>query len=256
MELKEFMDISKLQKIQDNFSNATGLAAIAVGNDGQYLTEGSNFTDFCMKYTRGSKEGNRRCVKCDNEGSGTYFCHAGLMDFSVDIKVGDEKVGAIIGGQILPEAPDEEAFRKTARELGIDEDKYIKALKKVNVKTREQIDASANLLGDVINMFVRASYVNRKNENLVGELKGGITKAAEQIEEATDKTKEIDGYSKRQQILALNASIEAARAGDQGKGFAVVATEVQKLARDMATSSADIKKLLGELHVTINHLNQ
>ena len=68
MELKEFMDISKLQKIQDNFSNATGLAAIAVGNDGQYLTEGSNFTEFCMKYTRGSKEGNRRCVKCDNEG--------------------------------------------------------------------------------------------------------------------------------------------------------------------------------------------
>ena len=116
MELKEFMDISKLQKIQDNFSNATGLAAIAVGNDGQYLTEGSNFTEFCMKYTRGSKEGNRRCIKCDNEGSGTYFCHAGLMDFSVDIKVGDEKVGAIIGGQILPEAPDEESFRKTARE--------------------------------------------------------------------------------------------------------------------------------------------
>ena len=62
MELKEFMDISKLQKIQDNFSNATGLAAIAVGNDGQYLTEGSNFTEFCMKYTRGSKEGNRRCI--------------------------------------------------------------------------------------------------------------------------------------------------------------------------------------------------
>ena len=69
MELKEFMDISKLQKIQDKFSDATGLAAIAVGNDGQYLTEGSNFTDFCMKYTRGSKEGNRRCIKCDNEGS-------------------------------------------------------------------------------------------------------------------------------------------------------------------------------------------
>ena len=53
MELKEFMDISKLQKIQDNFSDATGVAAIAVGNDGQYLTEGSNFTEFCMKYTRG-----------------------------------------------------------------------------------------------------------------------------------------------------------------------------------------------------------
>ena len=60
-------------------------------------------------------------------------------------------LGSIIGGQVLPENPDEEKFRQTARELGIDEDKYIKALKKVNVKTKEQIDASANLLGDVIN---------------------------------------------------------------------------------------------------------
>ena len=71
MELKDFMDLSKLQKIQDKFSDSTGLAAIAVGMNGEYLTEGSNFTDFCMKYTRGSMEGNRRCVKCDNEGDGT-----------------------------------------------------------------------------------------------------------------------------------------------------------------------------------------
>ena len=85
MELKDFMNMNKLQEIQNNFSEATGLAAIAVGKNGEYITEGSNFTDFCMKYTRGSKEGNRRCVKCDNECSGTYFCHAGLMDFSVEM---------------------------------------------------------------------------------------------------------------------------------------------------------------------------
>ena len=56
--------------------------------------------------------------------------------------------------------------------------------------------------------------------------------------------------------MALNASTEAARAGAQGKGFAVVATEVQKLARDMATSSEAIKKILGQLSHTINNLNQ
>lgn len=51
MNIRDFMDLQKMQKVQDEFSNATGLAAIAIDNDGQYLTEGSNFTDFCMKYT-------------------------------------------------------------------------------------------------------------------------------------------------------------------------------------------------------------
>ena len=110
------MSVKLLQDIQNQFSDATGLAAIAVDKNGNYLTEGSNFTDFCMKYTRGNREGLRRCVKCDNECSGTYRCHAGLMDFSVDIAISGEKLGKMIGGQVLPESPDEEKFAALARE--------------------------------------------------------------------------------------------------------------------------------------------
>lgn len=257
MKIQDFCDMNKFEQIMKNWANSTGLATVAVGADGKYISDCYNFTEFCIDLTRGSAEGKKRCEQCDREGHGVYPCHAGLVDFGIPITLEDGTVlGSIIGGQVLPENPDEEKFRQTARELGIDEDKYIKALKKVNVKTKGQIDASANLLGDVINMFVRSSYAHRRNTNLVGELKGGIADAAQQIAEAEDRTKEIDGYSKRQQILALNASIEAARAGDQGKGFAVVATEVQKLARDMATSSEAIKKILGQLSHTINNLNQ
>ena len=257
MKIQDFCDMGKFEQIMKNWAVSTGLATVAVGADGKYISDCYNFTEFCIDLTRGSAEGKRRCEQCDREGHGVYPCHAGLVDFGIPITLDDGTVlGSIIGGQVLPENPDEEKFRGVARELGVDENRYIAALKKVNVKTREQIDASANLLGDVINMFVRASYNSWKNENLVGELKGGIARAAEQIEEAEGKTKEIDGYSKRQQILALNASIEAARAGDQGKGFAVVAGEVQKLAKDMATSSADIKSILGQLSVTINNLNK
>ena len=86
-------------------------------------------------------------------------------------------------------------------------------------------------------------------------LKEGINLAAEQIVIANQNTKQIETYSSRQRILALNASIEAARAGEAGRGFAVVAEEVQKLAQGMATTSVNIKKVLGEVTETINNLN-
>ena len=247
MNIRDFMDLQKMQKVQDEFSNATGLAAIAIDNDGQYLTEGSNFTDFCMKYTRGSKEGNRRCVKCDNECSGTYFCHAGLMDFSVDIVVNGEKMGAIIGGQVLPKQPDEEEFRNTAKELGIDPEKYIQALRKVPVSTEKRIRSSANLLGIIVNQLVNLEYFKHVNAGRLDKVKDEISKSGELIAEINDNTGHLKGIANRQTILSLNATIEAARSGEAGKGFAVVAKSMQELSGQSASIYNDIEKSVGEI---------
>lgn len=255
MELKDFMDLKKLQEIQDNFSNATGLAAIAVGIHGEYLTEGSNFTDFCMKYTRGSKEGNRRCVKCDNECTGTYFCHAGLMDFSIDIMVGDEKVGAIIGGQVLPTSPDEDTFRATARELDIDPDDYIKALHKVPVSTEEKIRSSAALLGMIVNQLVNLEYFKHNNVGRLDLLQEEINQATQLTQTISNYTKELQGISSKQRMLALNASIEAARTGEAGKGFSVVAKSMQDLSAQSSTIYGDIEKSVNEITQTISTLS-
>ena len=69
-------------------------------------------------------------------------------------------------------------------------------------------------------------------------------------------TRQIEGFSNKQRILSLNASIEAARAGDAGRGFAVVASEVQKLADNMTSASKNIKTRLEQLSSTIHELNQ
>lgn len=257
MKIEDFCDMKKFESIMDNWAKSTGLATVAVGADGKYISECYNFTDFCIKLTRGSKEGCRRCEKCDREGHGVYSCHAGLVDFGIPITLNDGTVlGSVIGGQVLPEEPDDDKFRATARELGIDEDTYISALHKVSVKTREQIEASANLLGDVINMYVRSSYHEKHSEKLLVKLRNGIAKAAEEIEGANASTSQIAAFSKRQNMLALNASIEAARAGETGKGFAVVAAEVQKLAGGMAETSKEINDRLTQLTITINELNE
>ncbi len=254
MELKEFMDMSKLQKIQDDFSNATGLAAIAVGMDGEYLTEGSNFTDFCMKYTRGSQEGLRRCVKCDNECTGTYFCHAGLMDFSIDIVINDEKVGAIIGGQVLPHEPDEEKFRQTAVELGIDPEQYIQALRKVNVIPEPKIRASAALLGVIVNQLVNLEYFKHSNASRLSGVQKGVEQSNELIQTINDNTSHLKAIAKKQNILSLNASIEAARSGEAGAGFAVVAKNMQELSSQSAVIYNEIEKSVAEITERISSL--
>ena len=138
MEIYDFMDMKKLQEIQDQFSDACGLAAIAVDSKGEYMTEGSNFTDFCMKYTRGSAEGNRQCIKCDTECTGTYFCHAGLMDFAAPIMLNDKMIGCIIGGQVRTAEVDEDAMIKVANEIGVEPQKYIEAAKKTKVLKKKR----------------------------------------------------------------------------------------------------------------------
>ncbi|MEY8234327.1 PocR ligand-binding domain-containing protein [Lachnospiraceae bacterium 66-29] len=254
MELKDFMDLSKLQKIQDDFSNATGLAAIAVGMDGNYLTKGSNFTDFCMKYTRGSQEGLRRCVKCDNECTGTYFCHAGLMDFSVDIVVSGEKVGAIIGGQVLPSPPDEDKFRRIAQELGIDPEQYLQALRKVPVSTEKKIRASANLLGVIVNQLVNLEYFKNTNAGRLSGVQHGVEESNELIQTINDNTSHLKAIAKKQNILSLNASIEAARSGEAGAGFAVVAKSMQELSSQSAVIYNEIEKSVAQITERISSL--
>ena len=226
MEIREFTDMQKFENIMANWATATGLATVAVGADGKYISECYNFTDFCIKLTRGSAEGCARCEKCDREGSGVYHCHA------------------VIGGQVLPESPDESKFRQVAREIGVDEDAYIAALRKVNVRTEDAIRASAELLGEVLNNFINAEYETKKNKVILDKLSGGVAQTNELVEQIKGKTNELKSLQNKQKILALNASIEAARAGEKGAGFAVVAKEVGKLSEQSTVVNREIEDIV------------
>ncbi len=77
------------------------------------------------------------------------------------------------------------------------------------------------------------------------------SRAVEQINGLTD---DILNISQQTNLLSLNASIEAARAGDAGRGFAVVASEIGNLAQDSARAASQIQSLSTDLIADVNEL--
>lgn len=256
MDIKEFTDMKRFEEIMSNWAAATGLATVAVGADGKYISKCYNFTDFCIKLTRGSSEGCARCEKCDREGQGVYHCHAGLIDFGIPLEIEGERVGSVIGGQVLPAEPDEEKFRRVAREIGVNENQYIEALHKVNVRSEEAINASAKLLGEVLNNFINAEYSKTKNKDVREKLIRGVEETHKLVEQITMKTTELKELQSKQRMLALNASIEAARAGSAGDGFAVVAKEVGKLSGRSNVVNKEIEEIVQNISSAVEAMRE
>ena len=53
MRIQDFCDMVKFEEIMSNWAKSTGLATVAVGADGKYISECYNFTEFCIDLTRG-----------------------------------------------------------------------------------------------------------------------------------------------------------------------------------------------------------
>lgn len=87
-------------------------------------------------------------------------------------------------------------------------------------------------------------------ERMSGDVQATATLIGDLANESRDIGKVLDvirGLADQTNLLALNAAIEAARAGEAGRGFAVVADEVRALAHRTQTSTVDIEKMIGEV---------
>ncbi|MDQ0191778.1 methyl-accepting chemotaxis protein [Paenibacillus wynnii] len=102
------------------------------------------------------------------------------------------------------------------------------------------IGIGSDKLGNVKESYIRVDERMREQQLQVTQL-------LEDVAHISSLTREISGIAEKSGLLAMNASIEAAHAGEHGRGFQVVAGEVRLLALQTRQLSADITALLGHI---------
>ncbi|WP_044894155.1 methyl-accepting chemotaxis protein [Bacillus alveayuensis] len=103
--------------------------------------------------------------------------------------------------------------------------------------------------GKTIDVAIKQMNSIHQTVNALAEV---IKSLGERSKEIGQITNVITGIAEQTNLLALNAAIEAARAGEQGRGFAVVADEVRKLAEQSAQSAQQISQLISAIQEETN----
>lgn len=193
--LTDLIDRRTLQSIQDTFARAFGLPTVIVHPDGSNATDITHRVTFCEDLTRTSLVGGPRCADCDlramhkaqrNGEPAIFKCWNGLYDCAIPISCKGQTLGYFLCGQILMDAPDIEAYRHTADEIGTNPDAYLDALaavRRVDFAAYEASVHSMHVLAamiaeqaaaaiDSLAMLEEAERARADAARLLGELDG------------------------------------------------------------------------------------
>ena len=177
IEFEDLFNIEEIQKIQDEFTKATGVASIITHADGTPITKPSNFCRLCNDIIRKTEKGRVNCYRSDAcigrlnpEGPIIQTClSGGLWDAGASITVGGRHVANWLIGQVRDEAQSEEKIRAYARKIGADEQKAAEAFREVPPMPRVQFNKVSQLLFTMAKQLSQFAYQNLQQARAITE---------------------------------------------------------------------------------------
>jgi PAS domain S-box-containing protein len=144
----ELIPIPRLQKLMEYFHDATGIPVGIIGIEGEILVA-TGWQEICTEFHRCHPVTAERCRQSDDYikshlAAGEYVqykCRNGLWDLAVPIIIADTHCATLFLGQFFydDEAIDEAFFQRQADEFGFDHDRYLAALRRIPIFTREKV---------------------------------------------------------------------------------------------------------------------
>lgn len=148
-----------------------------------------------------------------------------------------EVMGEAFEGELVPIKDDREVVGCITCTYSVDAKEH---MSEITARFEESVNNIKHSIQTVVSgierLFAMLTDMNRMTASVEGD-----------VHNAVEVVNKISSNASRSNILALNASIEAARSGEHGRGFAVVATEMGKLAGDSGSSATEIKTTLNTI---------
>ena len=215
----DLFDMAEIQKLQDQFAQAFGVASIITFPDGKPITTPSNFCRLCNDIIRKTEKGLKHCIYSDSvlgvpnpDGPTIQPClSGGLWDAGSSITPGGVHIANWLIGQVRDQTQNAEMIQLYAREIGANEEDAMQAFSEVTPMSEERFELVAEMLHTMTRQMSQLAFQNIQQARYINDRNHALELLAhseEKFRNLADSSPAFIGIYQDENWVYLNCTAE------------------------------------------------